>query len=265
MSFGEQFKKVWAHPLANLDHVDDANVVEAHRKILKSKPLLFRNYMKWYRECLEAVEQTKHLKGPMIEIGSGAGFLDEIIPGVVRTDVVPTPYTDQVVDAMSLDYGDNEVRAFFLIGVLHHIPEPARFLAEAQRCLQPGGRIIMIEPNNSGFERFLCKYLDHYEYLDPDVKEWKNDTSADRLSFANLALPWIIFIRDREKFERDFAHLKFKNLRYHTFISYMVTGGMSYRSFLPGFAWPLVAFTEWVLSPFMKWVGTAMTIDLEKV
>lgn len=263
MSLGGWVKKVWMHPLANLDRVDDDAVVECHRRIIKSKPLLYRNYLKWYRECLPAFRETGHLSGPMIEIGSGAGFLDEVIPGIIRTDIAASPFTDRVVDAMRMDFADESVRAFFLIGVLHHLPEPGRFIAEAERCLMLGGRLVMVEPNNSWLERVLCRFLDHYEYLDPAAVEWKNK-DANRLSHANLALPWIMCIRDRERFDREFRHLKFKSIHYHTFIAYMVTGGMSFRSFLPGFAWPLVAFVEWLAAPFMKHLGTVMTIDLEK-
>lgn len=261
---GTLIKKVWQHPLAKEIDVDGADAIEVHRRIFLVKPLLYRHFLKLYRECLPAVEETKHLSGEMIEIGSGAGFLEQVIPGLVKTDVSPNPYASRVVDAMKLDFGDESLRCIFLMGVLHHIPLPARFLKEAERCLVPGGRLVMVEPNNNLLHRFLTRYLDHYEYFDDQIEDWVNGSSG-RMTNANLALPWIIFFRDRARFEREFPLLKMNPVRYHTFLSYVVTGGMTYRAFLPSFVGPLIDGIEWLASPFMEKLGIAMTIDLVKV
>lgn len=260
---GAVIKKIWQHPLAKGVNVDQATSIETHHLILRSKPLLRRNYLRWYRECLPAHTETRRLPGEVIEIGCGAGFLEEVIPDVVKTDVVDSPYASRVVDAMHMDYPDKSLKCIFLIGVLHHMPQPADFLKEAERCLVSGGRIVMVEPNNSFLQRFLTRYLDHYEFFDDTIKEWING-SAGRMENANLALPWVMFVRDRVRFEKEFPSLKIKNIRYHTFISYIVTGGMTYRSFLPGFSAPLVDGIETIASPFMKKLGTGMTIDLIK-
>lgn len=82
---------------------------------------------------------------------------------------------------------------------------------------------------------------------------------------ANLALPWVIFVRDRAKFEAEFPALRIRAIRHHTFISYLVTGGMSYRPFVPTFALPLVSAAEFLAGPFMRRVGTMMTIDIVKI
>ncbi len=261
---GTLIKEIWQHPLAKGVRVDGANAIEIHRRILQSKPLLRRNYLRWYRECFPAFEETKGLRGEVVEIGSGAGFLEEIIPGLVKTDVVPSPYASRVVDAMRLDFGDETLRCIFLIGVLHHIPLPGKFLHEAARCLVSGGRLVMVEPNNSFFQRFLTRHLDHYEYFDDNIEDWVNG-STGRMDNANLALPWVIFVRDRARFEKEFPLLKIKPIRYHTFLSYVVTGGMTYRAFLPSLAAPLVDCIEKAASPFMQKLGTGMTIDVVKM
>ncbi len=260
---GTLIKKVWQHPLAKNVTVDGADTIEVHRKILRNKPLLYRNYLKWYRECLPAFEETRDLPGLLVEIGSGAGFLEEVIPGLIKTDVVQNACSSRVVDAMKMDFEDASVRCFFLIGVLHHIPLPGQFLKEAERCLVPGGRIVMLEPNNSFLQRFLTRHLDHYEYFDDTITEWTNG-AAGRMTDANLALPWVMFIRDRARLDREFPLLKVKQIRYHTFLSYVITGGMTYRAFLPSFAGPLVDAIEFAASPFMKTLGTSMTIDVVK-
>lgn len=260
---GSFVKKVWQHPLAKAIDVNGADTIEIHRRILQSKPLLYRHYLRWYRGCLPAFEETKDLPGDVAEIGSGAGFLDEVIPNLIKTDIVSNPYASKVMDAMKLDFGDETLRCIFLMGVLHHISFPGRFLLEAERCLVPGGRLVMVEPSNNFLQRFLTRYLDHYEYFDDQVEDWING-STGRMANANLALPWVIFVRDRTRFEREFPALKIKKIRYHTFLSYVVTGGMTYKSFLPSFAAPLVDGIESLASHFMEKLGTAMTIDIVK-
>lgn len=263
MGAGALIKKIWQHPLAKGVCVNGSHAIEIHHRILRSKPLLYGNYLRWYRECLPAFHETKNLPGQVIEIGSGAGFLEEMIPGLIKTDVVPNPYASRVVDAMQLDFGDKTLRCIFLIGVLHHVLFPAKFLHEAERCLVPGGRLVMVEPNNNFLQRFLTRYLDHYEYVDDTIKDWVNGATG-RMDHANLALPWVIFVRDRARFEKEFPLLKIKPIRYHTFLSYAVTGGMTYRSFLPAFMAPLVEGIENLAAPFMQKLGTGMTIDLVK-
>ncbi|MGQ4809210.1 hypothetical protein NKDENANG_02625 [Candidatus Entotheonellaceae bacterium PAL068K] len=257
-------RRWWFHPLAKeIKDIDQAETIELHRRMIQSKPLLDHYYRLLYREFSTAYEATRTLPGKVAEIGSGAGFLEETIPDLIKTDVVPSPYVDRVMNAMNLDFADGELRAMFMIGVLHHLPRPARFMAEAERCLVPGGRLVMVESNNNLLMRLLCRFMHHYEFSDPAVKDWVNDHS-DRLTRANLALPWIIFIRDRKRFQQEFPTLQIVRITYHTFLMYILSGGMTYRSFLPAFCQPLVRALEFAAIPFMKQLGTAMTIDIVK-
>jgi ArsR family transcriptional regulator len=45
----------------------------------------------------------------------------------------------------ALPIGDGEVDIVLLVLVLHHVPDPARALAEAARVLKPGGRLIVVD------------------------------------------------------------------------------------------------------------------------
>ncbi len=263
IKIGSFVKKIWGHPLAKNVDVNDENTVVLHRRILQAKPLLKDLYLRWYAECLPAYEATKNLGGEVVEIGCGAGVMEEVFPDILKTEAVPSPFSMKVVDAMNLDFKDESLRAIFLIGVLHHIPYPGKFLAEAQRCLKPGGRLVMVEPHNSFLQRFLCKVLEHYEFFDDEIPDWVNG-SQDRMTNANMALPWVIFMRDRARFDKEFPKLKLLDVHYHTFISMVVTGGMSYRQFVPSFFLPLLHLTENILKPFMPSIGTMMTLDLVK-
>lgn len=260
---GSLLKQYWAHPLVRSIDVDQANSIQVHRALIQSKPLLRATYLRWYKEILNVCREIQNLDGDIVEIGSGAGFLEELIPELVKTDAAPNPYAAKIVDAMHLGFSNEELKAIVLIGVLHHLSDPARFLSEAERCLKPGGRLVMIEPNNNWIERWLCRYLNHYECFDLTASDWKNE-SANRMTMANLAIPWLIFVRDRAKFEKQFPRLQIRNVHPHTFLSYFLSGGMTYRSFLPSFATPLVSGMETILRPAMRLLGTCVTIDIEK-
>jgi ArsR family transcriptional regulator len=45
----------------------------------------------------------------------------------------------------ALPIGDAEVDLALLVLVLHHVPDPARALAEAARVLKPGGRLVVVD------------------------------------------------------------------------------------------------------------------------
>ena len=45
----------------------------------------------------------------------------------------------------ALPIGDGEVDVVLLVLVLHHVPDPARALAEAARILRPGGRLVVVD------------------------------------------------------------------------------------------------------------------------
>ena len=136
--------------------------------------------------------------GLKIELGSGGGFLKEVISDVITSDVLELPDVDKVFFAEKIPYPDKSIAAFFLLNTLHHLKEPDKFFSEVNRCLKPGAKIIMIEPTNTPFSRLIFKHI-HHEQFDEKKVDWKVDGKG-RLGNANLAIPWIIFIRDREKF-----------------------------------------------------------------
>ena len=263
MSLAGIFKKLWMHPLVkNLD-VDSVDRLIRHRKMISAKPLLRAHLMSWYRELVPSYNKVKDLEGKVVEIGSGAGFLEEIIPEVVKTDIYPSPFTEEVQNAESLSYEDESLKCLYLVGVLHHLADPEAFFAEADRVLVPGGRLVMIEPNNTFPQKILCKVLDHYEYFDDSVFSWKCGNGR-AMTKANLALPWIIFFRDRRIFCDKYPRLKIEGIRYHTLFLCLLSGGMTYRAFAPQIMIPLLRALEWGLRPWMHIFGTSFTVELVK-
>jgi hypothetical protein len=126
--------------------------------------------------------------------------------------------------------------------VMHHIPDARAFLSEARRVLQSGGKILMIEPWVSGWSRLIYGSL-HHEPFRPDAEEWSFSSlvpgagsRTGPLSVANGALPWIVFARDRAKFEREFPQLAIETVRPFMPFRYIVSGGVGMRSLMPGFS-----------------------------
>jgi len=257
-------KKFWSLPQTRYMDIDSAGALTVHRNIILAKPFLRFIYRGWYSQFIPAARETAAMGLPQIEIGSGASHIDNYIKGVLKTDVVVAAHIDQIVDAMKLPYADNSLGAIFVLNALHHFSEPAAFLAEAQRCLATGGRLVLVEPTNSPLQVTMIKRFHPTEYYDDSVQAWENKCDG-RLSQANNALPWIIFERDRQRFDQMFPRLKIRKISRHTFFLYFASGGLSYRAFLPSFALPLMGLVEKIMGFFAEPLGTEMTIDIEKV
>jgi SAM-dependent methyltransferase len=295
-------KKYWTHPLTKNIDIDSADTISIHREIILSKPLMRAIYRKWYKKFLPSVRATNQIRLPMIEIGSGASHLEKYIPTIIKTDLVAHPNVHQVVDGTKLPYASGSLRCVFVLNALHHFDSPEKFLAEADRVLAAGGRLVITEPSNSPLQKFMIKKFHLHEYFDESVTHWNNEEPVitrgreaarsataspiswhdsvnemaspsahgaldaekqTRLSRANNALPWIIFQRDRKLFEEKFPRLKILRIKRHTLLFYFASGGLAYRSFLPSFFLPLLHLSEWLLL-FVPFLGTEMTIEIEK-
>ncbi|MGA2915010.1 MAG: methyltransferase domain-containing protein [Sedimentisphaerales bacterium] len=241
-----------------IGNLDDPQATVLHSQIIKEKVFLKNLYTDFYKIFRKSIAPDSC---KMIELGSGGGFIKEVIPNAITSDIMNVPNIDMVFSAEQMPFENNSVDAFFMIDVLHHIKKPKVFLAEAQRCLKSGGKMIMIEPANTVWYRLIIKNF-HHEVFDT-LAEWEMNKTG-RLSDANGALAWIIFQRDREIFESEFKSLRVKSINFHTPFKYILSGGLTYRQFVPSFMYGFVKFLEICLSPFNKWIGMFETIVLEK-
>lgn len=208
--------------------LDSTELTERRRDIAANDPPTRYAFELWYRELATRVAEAP--PGKRVELGSGGGFLEEFIPGLVKTDVVPLPFTDHVCRAESMPYGDSEVSALVMVNVLHHVTNVEAFFAEATRVLKPGGLVAMIEPYVSPLSRLIYRYV-HHEPFDPKVTAWQL-AEGGRLSGGNDALPWIIFCRDRERFVSSFPMLSITSVRRHDMFTHMLSGGVTGPSLL---------------------------------
>lgn len=242
--------------------LDSPDAVLVHKRVIQSKPFLCRLYRTFYREFQRHADALRDLPGEMLELGSGGGFLKALMPDVITSDVAAYPTVDRVAVADRLPFGDGMLKAIFLNNVLHHIPTPDDFFREAARCLTPGGRVVMIEPFSSRFSRFLYKNF-HHEPFDETAQEWRV-TGSGRLIGSNQALPWIIFWRDRALFEARYPQLEILETQPHTALAYALSGGLSWRSPLPGAAFPMVHRLDALLSHWPTLFPLFQTIVLRR-
>jgi SAM-dependent methyltransferase len=228
---GTFLRRVLAHPLtASLD-LDDPATTALRKHIIASKPFLKRIYDEWYTTIATALPVGG---GKTLEIGSGAGYCSQFISDLIRSEVFACPGIDLVLDAQRMPFADGSLRAIVMTNVLHHLPQAICFFAEASRCLRPGGKILMIEPWVTRWSKFVYTRF-HHEPFDPESKDWSLPVGGP-LSAANGALPWILFVRDREKFEYAFPDLIVEEIRPFLPFRYLVSGGVGMRSLMPGFA-----------------------------
>ena len=242
-------------------NLDDLSTALLHAKIIQKKPFLKKLYIDFYNQFKKSVSNNLDTK-LLVEIGSGGGFIKDIIPNVITSDIINLPNVDKHFSALEMPFEDNTVDVYFSINVLHHINDVRVFFKELNRCLKIGGKAIMIEPANTLWSRFIYQNF-HDEPFDP--KEGWGFEKVGSLSSANGAIPWIIFYRDRLQFEEEFPTLKILKLKPHTPFRYLASGGVSMRQLLPSFTYNMVKGIEMILSPLNKYLGMFLTIEIEKV
>jgi SAM-dependent methyltransferase len=239
--------KAWlSHPFTRGLDLDDPRTTEQRRAIIQHKPFLRRVYAEWYTTITRALPRGDE---PVLEIGSGAGFLADFIPGLITSEILVCRGVRVVLDAGRLPFGDGALRSIVMTNVLHHLVSPRQFFAEAARCVRSDGVVVMIEPWNSTWSRFIYTALHHEPFL-PDVREWER-TDTGPLSGANGALPWILFARDLSQFERAFPEWDVKAVRLGMPFCYLLSGGISFRSLMPAVTFPLWRRVEMLLQPWM--------------
>lgn len=240
--------------------LDDPATTLLHAEIIQKKPFLKKLYIDFYKQFRKAIPDFENKV--LVELGSGGGFIKEVIGNVITSDILELPDVDKVFSALNMPFENDSIDAFFMFDVLHHITDPRAFFTEAVRCLKVSGKIVMIEPANTSWSRFIYKNF-HHELFDTQAKWTLEETGP--LSRGNGAIPWIIFSRDQKIFENEFPSLRIVGIRNHTPLRYLLSGGFTLRQLLPSFAYPLIKAIEYALSPVNDWLGMFQTIELEKV
>lgn len=136
----------------------------------------------------------------VLEVGCGEGMMfDGTGLSPVQMDVSMTRVARAAgkcrlllcADGYQLPFPDASFQVVLLIAVLEHTREPWRLLAEARRVLKPGGRAIMVVPNDATMSvgrlllrKFPIRYPDHLTFTTPGkMRRWLADGFRIREAF----------------------------------------------------------------------------------
>jgi SAM-dependent methyltransferase len=138
----------------------------------------------------EVLARVAGLRGrDILEVGCGEGMMfDRTTTHPVQMDVSMTRLGRAAgrcrlrlcADGYHLPFGRESFQIVLLVAVLEHTREPWRVVAEARRVLKPGGRTIIVVPNdiNLSIGRLILRklpirYPDHLTFTTPGrIRRW---------------------------------------------------------------------------------------------
>jgi SAM-dependent methyltransferase len=241
--------------------LDDPSRIHELRALIQSKGSLRYYFFEIYQKFVDCLSRCPK-EGIALEIGSGAGFIKDVIPDAMTSDTIPYEGVDRVVDAMAMPFGESSVRAIFMLNVFHHIPDVSAFLKEAERVLVPGGRVLIVDQFPGYLSSLIFKYV-HHEPYDENALDWKFESTGP-LSGANGALAWIVFQRDREKFQKLFPGLRIERFAPHSPLRYWLIGGMKNWSLIPAWLFPLATWVDRSLARLSVKLSSFVDVELVK-
>lgn len=242
---------------------DTAEVTGIQRRIIATKPALRALYAEYCRPVVESALRAP-IGAKMLEIGSGASPLTNYLTNLVSTDVVHLPWLDLVCSAYSIPFKDKSLDRIFAVFVCHHLGRLHSFLNEVHRCLKPSGEIVIVDPAVTWFSRWYYRLI-HMDAMDETTEEWGFD-GAGRLSDSNIALAWIVFVRDRERLMRLYPDLRIEKIEYNTCLSFLLSGGTRIRQLAPTFVIRrLFALENWVIRHVTSQVAVTMAVTIKRL
>jgi len=237
------------------------NRMDRRKHIFSRKPALRRLYEEVYREYARCIEKGSQ-NGIVVEIGSGTGFIKNIIPQALASDIEDYVGLDMVFDAHDMPFENESISTLLLHNVFHHLRDVECFFFEAQRCLVSEGRILIADQYCGFFSRFILKYV-HFENFDDKTIKWQFD-SHDPLIDANGALPYLVFQRDIHMFEQKYPRLAVERVVPHSPLRYWFAGGLKRWSLLPNFLFGHATSFDHFLLKINSKFGSFVFIELKK-
>jgi SAM-dependent methyltransferase len=199
------------------------------RALWDAKPVLRAVYRDYYERIGGWVRGH-----PTVELGAGGANLKETLPQLIASDIVPSPWLDLTLDAQAMPFASGSVANLVGVDVLHHIEHPRAFLAEAERTLKPGGRVVFVEPAITPVSWAVFK-LGHPEPVilraDP-LAPGMASSGRDPMD-SNQAIPTLLAGRDRPRLEREFSRLRVAHRERLSLFAYPLSGGFRPWCLLP--------------------------------
>jgi predicted SAM-dependent methyltransferase len=235
-------------------NVDDNRLLDIHRTILRGKSLLRSAFDTFYRDMTGLCDRFLVADGLEVELGTGAGFLKNVRPGLLTSDVRSDPHIDMALDAQAMSLEDDSVRCIYAINVFHHLPQPELFFNELMRVLRAGGGCILIEPHGGFLSALLHRHLHADEHFDPQAPQWSNTNISGPLSGANQAMAHIVFERDLRRFEALYGNtleIAYRGYELNA-MRYLLSGGLNFCQLVPSFLAAPLALLERMAKPLAR-------------
>jgi SAM-dependent methyltransferase len=236
------------------------------REVWARKGSLRAIYQRWYKRISTHIGAPR----PVVEIGAGCGNFKAFFSETFATDALPNgAWLDALADARRLPFQPNSIGHFVLVDCLHHLPRPIRFLRQTRDALQPGGRIILLEPAATPWARLVWA-LCHHEPVDVSVDFVRHaddpEPENEGLSYANMGTAHVLFRRQWTQAHTLLPGLRLARVEHSDCVVYPATGGFSYLNVMPAALLPPLHALEGALTwPFAAWLtGLRMLIVLEK-
>ena len=221
---------------------------EQYHKRWNKKKVLQRVYKDLAKKMFD-----ESLPGLSLEVGSGIGELkNDDNQKIIRIDIQKSKNLDIVADAHYLPFLDKSFSNIFLFDVLHHLDCPLEFLSEANRVLNKGGRIIMIEPGITPISKIFYK-LFHQEPVEmswrPKIncRPRRNKDPYD----SNQAIPTLLFFKYHELLKEKNISFKILKKDWISLFAYPLSGGYKSWSLIPLFMVNFVLKIENLLTPYI--------------
>lgn len=233
----------------------------AYHKIVASR-YFFEVYSEIYSNLLKISGSRNAVNlGSCVEIGASGSIGKFLMPELKTFDVRSGIGVDLVLNSYALPCGDSDVDAIIGKDVLHHMGDIEAHFREVERVLKPGNSAVYLEPNWNLLSRFIL-YFFHVEPYIKNQINWKFE-SVDPMH-SNQALPWIVFVRDKNEFQEKFPNLLPQIHDSFMGFSYVLSGGVNGRTFLPQKLLLLIFNLELKFERHLRWVHLARFISVTK-
>lgn len=202
-------------------------------------------YSVWFRAILATVPPGARV----LEVGAGPGFLAEHArshrPDLlwISSDLLAAPWNDVAANAQQLSFRSASMDTVVGLDVIHHLPRPGLFLAEAARILKPGGALRVLEPWVTPLSYPIYRWL-HQEGCHTSIDPWRpfEATAGKDPWEGDAAIPWRLVRHTPESLWREMG-LTTPRIQLMNAFAYVLSLGFREASLLPG---ALVSFLLWL-------------------
>jgi SAM-dependent methyltransferase len=235
--------------------------ISRNRSVWENKPLLREVYADFHAVI---ANELADISGITAELGSGIGSVAATIPGCLMTDLEVNPGVDQVEDAYQLSWSDNSVANLILFDVFHHIRFPGSALAEFERVLAPGGRLLIFEPCVSLLGRLVYGLM-HPEplALKQPIEWWAPTAYSGRNTEYYAAQGNASRIFCGSGYQALIGAWDMRTLTRFSAISYVASGGFSGPQLYPLAALPLMRGIDRLADVFPGVFATRLLVVLQ--